>query len=293
MENVYAGFWKRFAAAIIDYVLLAALSAMAGWVAGTTYEAAVGTVAKRTAEGIGNVVGIIVWWLYYALLESSSAQTTPGKRALGIKVVDRQGGRISFGRATGRTFAKIVSGLILMIGYVMAGLTERKQALHDMMAECLVVHRDATADQVGQAGPAVRMPAWAAVLVVLGVGVFPLAIVAAIAIPVYQDMTLRGRVAAAITVGALTTRKVDDFYLRNKAMPRDLREAGMTDPLAREVKEVSVDPRDGTVRVVMAVPSLEGKSILFVPKTGSGDRLVWACSSSDIQEKYLPAACRR
>jgi uncharacterized RDD family membrane protein YckC len=59
--------------------------------------------------------------------------------AIGIKVTDLNGNRISFGRATGRYFAKILSGMILMIGYIMAGFTEKKQALHDMIASCLVV----------------------------------------------------------------------------------------------------------------------------------------------------------
>ena len=59
--------------------------------------------------------------------------------ALGLKVTDLQGKRISFARATGRHFAKLLSGMILLIGYIMAGLTERKQALHDMIAGTLVV----------------------------------------------------------------------------------------------------------------------------------------------------------
>ncbi len=78
-------------------------------------------------------------WLYFALMESSPRQATLGKQALGIMVTDLAGQRISFARATGRFFAKILSGLILWIGYVMAAFTERKQALHDLLASCLVV----------------------------------------------------------------------------------------------------------------------------------------------------------
>ena len=72
-------------------------------------------------------------------MESSSKQATLGKLALGIVVTDLSGNRISFGRATGRYFGKIVSGMIMCIGYIMAGFTERKQALHDIMASCLVI----------------------------------------------------------------------------------------------------------------------------------------------------------
>ena len=72
---------------------------------------------------------------------SSEKQATVGKMVLGMVVTDVNGGRISFGRATGRHFAKWLSALILGIGFLMAAFTERKQALHDMIADTLVVSR--------------------------------------------------------------------------------------------------------------------------------------------------------
>ena len=83
------------------------------------------------------------YYLYYAFMESSANQATVGKIALGLKVTDTDGGRISFGRALGRTFAKILSVLTLFIGFIMAGFTDRKQALHDKIAHTLVVKRSA------------------------------------------------------------------------------------------------------------------------------------------------------
>src|SRR5262249_61917440 len=85
------------------------------------------------------VVALIVTWLYFALLESSPRGATVGKMVCGLRVVDEQGNRISFGRATGRFFAKIISGIILMIGYLMVAFTERKRGLHDIIAGTLVV----------------------------------------------------------------------------------------------------------------------------------------------------------
>jgi uncharacterized RDD family membrane protein YckC len=81
----------------------------------------------------------VAGWLYFALMESSAKGATLGKMALGLRVTDLSGNRISFGRATGRYFGKIVSGMIFSIGYIMAGFTQQKQALHDIMAGCLVV----------------------------------------------------------------------------------------------------------------------------------------------------------
>jgi uncharacterized RDD family membrane protein YckC len=72
---------------------------------------------------------------------SSEWQATVGKRAMSIVVTGIDGGRISFGRATGRHFAKYVSAFIIGIGFIMAAFTAKKQALHDMMAETLVINR--------------------------------------------------------------------------------------------------------------------------------------------------------
>ena len=84
-------------------------------------------------------VGFVLWWLYHALFESSAAQATLGKQALRLKVTDIYGRRISFGRAAGRTLAKILSLITLTIGYIMAAFTLRKQALHDFVAETVVL----------------------------------------------------------------------------------------------------------------------------------------------------------
>jgi uncharacterized RDD family membrane protein YckC len=85
---------------------------------------------------------IVVTWLYFALMETSVRQGTLGKMALGLFVTDLEGRRISFGRATGRFFAKIITGLVpLFIGYIMAGFTAKRQALHDMIAGCLVLKK--------------------------------------------------------------------------------------------------------------------------------------------------------
>jgi len=151
---VYAGFWLRFVAYLVDYIILdiplLILAMGAGFVYGLSAARVHEKVGFMHADGTVNgsfvlfeicitAVSVVIHWLYFALQESSSAQATLGKRVLSLKVTTLDGQRIGFGQATGRFFGKIVSGLTLLIGYMMAGFTERKQALHDILAGTLVV----------------------------------------------------------------------------------------------------------------------------------------------------------
>jgi uncharacterized RDD family membrane protein YckC len=130
----YAGFGRRLGAILIDFVLLAAAMAALGWLGLPVYQ-------RVDYNAFGMVIVVLLLWLYFALLESSRLQATLGKRALAIKVTTLDGGRIGFWRATLRTVAKYLSAVILMIGFIMAGFTRRRQALHDLIAGTLVVDR--------------------------------------------------------------------------------------------------------------------------------------------------------
>jgi uncharacterized RDD family membrane protein YckC len=121
----YAGFWTRVVATIIDAVIVAVGS---GLIASVTF-------------GIGFLLSFVVPWLYEAFMLSSEWQATVGKRAMSIAVTGLDGGRISFARATGRHFAKWISICTLGIGFIMVAFTAKKQALHDLIAETLVVNR--------------------------------------------------------------------------------------------------------------------------------------------------------
>lgn len=124
----YAGFLKRLVAIIIDGILLGVVLSIVSSLLGFGYE-----------SPQGNSLSIVLNWLYFAGMESSMGQATLGKKAMGIIVTDMDGRQISFWNATGRYFAKIVSAIILLIGFFMAGFTEKKQALHDILARTLVV----------------------------------------------------------------------------------------------------------------------------------------------------------
>lgn len=103
----------------------------------------IGVMTSANAESAGTGVGLLLFWLYCAFLESGPTQATIGERALSIKVVTLRGKAPSFWRETGRHFAKILSELFSCIGFLMRPLTAKKQCLHEIMACCLVVRDDA------------------------------------------------------------------------------------------------------------------------------------------------------
>jgi len=147
IESKFAGFWIRFGAWVVDTIIIAVTILIAAVAAGFVLSAlmaaadAPGREIYEAGQLTGFLIGFLTQWFYYAFFESSAKQATPGKIAVGIMVVSENGQRISFGRATGRFFGKYISGLILCIGYFMAGWTQKKQALHDLMAGTLVVNK--------------------------------------------------------------------------------------------------------------------------------------------------------
>jgi len=153
----YAGFWVRFLAFLIDsavmgigfvlilipLIFLTGLGGIVGEIHPNEDMNDVGIFMLFGLLFLAATVSLLWTWLYHALMESSEWQATVGKRLLGLVVTDMAGRRLSFGRATGRHFAKIVTNMVpAFIGYIMAGFTERKQALHDMISGCLVLRRN-------------------------------------------------------------------------------------------------------------------------------------------------------
>jgi uncharacterized RDD family membrane protein YckC len=156
LPSPYAGFWLRVVAHLIDDLLIGvgigilvligvgiigvgSLRTMFAGMQGENPEIPAALISAFVFVGIASV---LLAWIYNAGMESSRHQGTLGKMALGLIVTDLQGRPIGFAVASGRYFAKIITGLIpLGIGYAMAGFTEKKQALHDMIASCLVLRR--------------------------------------------------------------------------------------------------------------------------------------------------------
>lgn len=160
---IYASFLKRLIALIIDTLILSVLCFILGLIFETKVTAllpltlnisithdsdSLGGELNFGGEPIigmifgftnGIPIGAIFTWLYYALAESSPKQATPGKILMGIKVTDLQGDKISFLKASIRFWLKILSFFTILIGYIMAAYTKKKQTLHDKISKCLVI----------------------------------------------------------------------------------------------------------------------------------------------------------
>jgi uncharacterized RDD family membrane protein YckC len=142
----FAGFWLRAFAYLFDTVLI---SLFFGLIA-SFYPAAFIKFPDAASTSLASLpqltpaafaITITATWFYYTIFEASIWQATPGKRVLKLYVADLNGQRVTFARAALRNFAKMISSLTFLVGYLVAGFTEKKQALHDILARCIVLRR--------------------------------------------------------------------------------------------------------------------------------------------------------
>ena len=182
--SVFAGFWRRLAAFMVDCVILyfatmaliIVLVGVAPHAPGWTYTLAI----------------ILMMALYHAGFHSSRRQATPGKKALKIKVTDGSGQRIDFTRAALRYLAVWLSAIPLLLGFAMSAFTARKRALHDIVTDTLVVNEAATPEMVlgGNNG---TMPLTAGVWAVTVIPVAVAILLAILAIRAFHDYEARAR----------------------------------------------------------------------------------------------------
>jgi uncharacterized RDD family membrane protein YckC len=143
--RTYAGFWIRFGAVVIDGIIVGIAMSPVSMLTSVFFSnlpnrgPEVAIPAIMSVVGMAVTLGLVVNWLYEAAMTSSSKQATVGKMVFGLVVTDTRGARLSFLHATGRHFAKFLSNFTLLIGYIIAGFTERKQALHDFVAGTYVL----------------------------------------------------------------------------------------------------------------------------------------------------------
>jgi uncharacterized RDD family membrane protein YckC len=279
-EARYAGFWVRFSAAFLDNLILGAIGGLVGLVLGVMEGASGQRLAGRWAQ-IAFSIGLS--WLYYALQESGAECATWGKRAFHLQVLQAEGlGRISFARATGRAFGRYISMLPLMIGYLIQPFNERKRALHDYLAGTVVVVESQYSRML--LGVIIGIN----VLLVAGLG-----ILGAIAIPAYQDYTIRARVAGILEEVRPATDAVADYIHSYGHRPQSLAEAGFpADQPIVGVRNLVYEPNGGLITVTLGFAPVAGKTLLIVPQQLNNRRIEWRCRAGTLNARYLPRSCQ-
>lgn len=300
---VYAGFVRRWAALLVDSLVLGAISFMLFFVLALLF--GMSALADDSSDAFGTTrvlmlypLAFAIGLLYFALQESSVHQATLGKRALGIKVTDLTGRRISFAHAVGRWFAAALSYLTLYIGFLMAAFTARKQALHDMVAGTLVVDRWAYTDQPQRQS---QTSGCLVALMIVVLGIVPvIAILAAIAIPQYQVYVQRSQVTLAMAQATPAQARVAEAWATTGECPQNGSDgigsaASYASPQLQSI-DVGTMKDDGScaLELTLHTPShsrLDGKRIWLTMQTAKGQAPVWHCQS-ELDNRYLPMECR-
>lgn len=136
----YSNFWRRFAAQLFDFVILQSIGIGLGFLV-VAFVLPSGS-SEQVLYTCAVSAQILLNWLYNAAMESSMLQGTFGKLAMELKVTTLTGTRVSFGQASARYFGKILSALLFGIGFLMIGMTEKRQGLHDLLSDCLVLDQE-------------------------------------------------------------------------------------------------------------------------------------------------------
>jgi len=280
----YGGFWVRFAAYFVDGFIVG----LGMMVIAVAWGLSFGMQPALLTNDMLGFVMLAVGQIYHAYFVSSAKMATPGKRLCGLYVTDLEGHRLSFGRALWRNVAALFSYLTLYIGFIMAGFTERKQALHDKLAGTLV-HR-----QPGSSATIVIV-----IVVVLFFLVFVVGVLAAVAIPAYQDYTVRARMSGVIVSMSAAKAPITEYAAKKGQWPttwEQVESVGGANPM-RQLPESSrafvEDIRLEQGGVVVSTVKIQGKQgqIRMTPRQ-AGDQVEWACTSSPEIRKYVPASCR-
>ncbi|MBF0426496.1 MAG: RDD family protein [Magnetococcales bacterium] len=287
----HAGFWVRVAASFYDQLILIIPSLIVGAIAGFLF----GAVMRDRAglDMLGSLIGWIVGWVYFANMESSRQQASLGKMLVKIKVVDLDGNPVSFSKASGRYFGKIVSTLALFVGFLMVGWTEKKQGLHDKMADCLVINRD---DISGRTK-------WV-VIGLVGMLLLPaLGIAMAVGIPALQATQAQAQVTETLAQLQAAEGPLTEWYTGHGYWPSQGSEIppiplgkyaativfGQSGPTAT-APELTITARLKSQQDV--VPGIAGRTMRIWTNDGGKS---WECGPgafNGVDHAYLPNTCR-
>ena len=285
---VYAGFWRRVAAAVIDGGLLLAVLLVLSRLAGNP-----GLLLRE--DWLPSVFSGLLGLAYAAGFERSRWQATPGKRLIGIKVTDLGGRRISLRRAVVRHLGQFLSAAVLMLGYVMAAFTQRRQTLHDKLAGTLVVRAALSVEQVAQAAPARAWSRWSiaallAPLVATWLLLLVLGLERGATLPVPGDARYHARteVAAALYYASEAIDLAESAYAENSDFTSvNLPSVELGPEASRTLRSLQVAA--GSIHMTFggeAAEVLQGHTLTLTPALDGEGNITWVCGYAAVPEGY-------
>ncbi|AXQ31448.1 DUF4339 domain-containing protein [Solimonas sp. K1W22B-7] len=287
--NVPAGHGARIGANLLDTLLGSLLSFVAFFIGG-----ALGGDNPGAVLGYGYLLAIVFIAAYFGLTHSSEAMASFGKRATGLIVVDKHGQRIGFVRGALRYLAMLL-GAFFWLPMMMVLFNRRHRGLHDMLAGTVVIEKDTYEPELwdfeqlhGKGGAA------AIVIALFLFFIFFIGILAAIAIPAYQDYTIRAKVTGALIETRVLKAVVGEHLLNGEDAVVSYEELGMPGPkaLPQYGATIEVQP-EGAILIRFDAPTpVAGKSVVLTPINRGIEG--WHCrGGDDMPQKYLPADCRQ
>jgi type IV pilus assembly protein PilA len=282
-QQHWSGFWRRVGAQLVDgLIIFIPICVVVGTLAFVLFTLKV--VGGRFSIAV-LVAELLVYAVYQAALNSSRTSATWGRRAVGIAVVDANTGEtLGFGRAFLRAAISFISG-VFIVPQLLQLVTPKRQSLADLLSGAVVVQR-----KPGSAGAIIAA-------VVLVVSVPLVGILAAIAIPAYQDYVIRAKVTAGLTLA--NSAKPTVAYNASLGA-EDLGDSVPTLSQSKIIESLRVD-RNGVITVTMA-PEIKGVQFALTPYVGNvplvaghkiTDPITWRCAVSEARnDRYAPVECR-
>lgn len=271
---LYAGFWRRLAAALLDGAILLAVYSLA--------MSLLDAVTSGASVKIG--VGLLLILVYFTGFHLLTRQATPGKLAFRIKLAAPEGGRVDIERVVLRTLVACASAAALMLGFAMMALNARRRALHDIIARTVVVRSNATREELAGGGDAVPENRTSTVLQVLaGVG---LGVILLTFVPSFFDREKRTELAGVLQSVEPIQADIVSALREGRALP-----VGAVKPTSRYVKRIFVT-RGGEILIRLNDDRFDGAVVSLSPEQQAGKPVRWSCFSEEIRKIHLPANCR-
>lgn len=287
-RNLAAGLGTRWLASIIDG-LIVGFATLAISLAGGSASPLSGGYSEKFM-----LLALVVQVLYFTLMQGGRGMATVGKRAMGMIVVGRDGQPVGYPLAAVRYILLLITSYLFPLLLVVF-FTRRRQGLHDMAVGSVVLDRSSydpahfDYEQVGKSphGGGAALVLAIAVMVFVFFG----GILAAIAIPAYQDYTLRAKIQALIEQTDPIKAAVIRHYASSNE-PVQYADLGMSGPLALKGDQglITVNA-NGVITIMLGMKPLIGQSIRLTPTVSSAGT-GWSCVSDDVRKIYLPQSCR-